>query len=59
MNHELLGAICFQPVDVKNSKTDEDSRPVHQDCHEMKMTSLDGPKKPHHVSIFSARKKSS
>ena len=58
MNHELLCAICFQPIDLKKSKNDEDGRPVHEDCHAMKMASLDKPKMPHRVSIFSAGKKS-
>ena len=58
MNHELLCAICFQPVDLKNSKNDEDGRPVHEDCYAMKMASLDKPKKPQSASIFGARKKS-
>ena len=50
MNHELLCAICFQPVDLKKSKNDEDGRPVHEDCYAMKIKSLDKPKKPHRVS---------
>lgn len=49
---------CLQPIDFKNSKTDEGDCPVHQDCNAMKMTSLDRPKKLHRVSIL-ARKKSS
>ena len=59
MNHQLLCAICFQPIDLKKSKTDEDGRPVHEGCDAMKMASLDKPKKPHRVPIFGVRKKSS
>jgi hypothetical protein len=57
MIHQLLCAICFQPMDLKKSKSDEDGRPVHEDCYATKMASLDKPKKPHRVSIFGARKK--
>ena len=57
MSHELLCAICFQPIDLKKSKTNEDGRPVHEDCYAMKMAALDKPKKPHRVSIFGAVKK--
>jgi len=59
MIHQLLCAICFQPIDLKKSKNDEDGRPVHEDCYAMKMTSLNKPKKPRRVSIFGAGKKSS
>lgn len=58
MNHELLCAICFQPIVLDKSKNDEDGRPVHEDCYAMKIASLDKPKKPHRVSIFGAVKKS-
>ena len=56
MIHPLLCAICFQPIDLKKSKTDEEGRPVHEDCYAMKMA-LDKPKKPHRVSIFGAVRK--
>ncbi len=58
MTHPLLCAICFQPIALKNSKTVDDGRPVHEDCYAMKIASLDKPKKPHRVSIFGAGKKS-
>jgi hypothetical protein len=57
MIHPLLCAICFQPIDLKNSETGEDGRPVHEDCYAMKMASLNKPKKLHRVSIFGVRKK--
>ena len=37
MNREILCAICFQPVDLTKCKTDEDGRPVHENCYSMKM----------------------
>ena len=57
MIHELLCAICFQPIDFKKSKTDEDGHPVHEDCYALKMASLNQPKKPHRISIFGTGKK--
>ena len=57
MIHQLLCAICFQPIGLKKSKNDEDGRLVHEDCYAMKMASLDKPKKPDRNSIFGAHKK--
>jgi len=57
MIHELLCAICFQPIDLKKSKTDEDGHAVHEDCYALKMASLNQPKKPHRISMFGTGKK--
>jgi hypothetical protein len=59
MNHQLLCAICFQPIDLKNSKTDDDGRPIHESCYAIKMTSQGKPKKPHRFSLFGTGEKSS
>ena len=56
MIHELLCAICFQPIDLRKSKTDE-AHPVHEDCYALKMASLNQPKKLHRISIFGTGKK--
>ena len=57
MIQELLCAICFHPIDLKKSKTDEDGNPVHEDCYALKTASLDKPKKPHRISIFGTGRK--
>ena len=57
MIREWLCSICFQPIELKKSKTDENGRSVHEECYAMKMAAMP-PKKPtHRLRMFSLHKR--
>ena len=43
-------AICQEPVRLETAKTDEDGKPVHEDCYLQRlMASLQDPPSPEHT----------
>ena len=42
-------SVCHNPINIETTKTDEDGKPVHEDCHVQLLASLHDPPGPEHA----------